>query len=248
MKNKKFFLAFIIELVFVIILISLLFYARDKTRNYLLEIQEFTPELSQLQENLGKESLTSYDKEAVQDRLDSVEKTLDKAILLNQVIIPVILIIISLIFYSFVWKLSSRVSIRNFLIYSIIPLLLFFFSIAQFLNYLAYVYLQLGSNNIILLVVSVVFLLIAYYFSLVLLSKNEKFKQSINFAVKNFKKLISPYILMLLTNFIFLFLILLIFVLSFAGYSIVIPSVLLLVLLIGINFQRRYFINKISKI
>ncbi|HLC86420.1 MAG TPA: hypothetical protein VJG30_03985 [Candidatus Nanoarchaeia archaeon] len=247
MKNKKLLFTFLIELLFAVILISLLFYARDKTRNYLIEVQEFTPELSQLQENLGKESLTSYNKEEVQNRLDTVEKTLDKAILLNQVIIPIVLLVLSLIFYSLLWKISSGISIKNFFVYSILPLLLFFFSIVQFLNYLAFVYLDLGSNNIILLVVSVVLLLISYYFLLVLLSRNSKFKQSIVFAVKNFRRFIFFYILVLLTNALFLFLILVIFVLSFAEYSIVVPSVLLVILLILINFQRLYFVKKVSK-
>jgi len=248
MKTKTFLFTFTLEIIFTIIVIYLLFYSRDKTRNYLLDIQEASPELNKLQEDLGKQSLTTYDQENVQKKLDEVENTLDKAIILNQVIVPVIILILSLIFYSLLWKISSGIYLKKFLIYSIFPLLLFFFSAVQFLNYLAYVYLQLGSNNIILLIVSVILLIILYYFSLVLFSKNVKFKQSIGFAVKNFKRLILTYILVLFANALLLFLILIIFVLSFAQYSIIIPSILLVILLIIMNFQRLHFIEKVSRI
>ena len=42
-------------------------------------------------------------------------------------------------------------------------------------------------------------------------------------------------------------LILVIFVLSYAEYSIVIPSIILLVLLVIINIQRFYFVKKVNR-
>ncbi len=249
MKHKKLVLTLFLEIVFTIIVIYLLFYSRDKTRSYLLEVQEFSKDIPKIQEELGKQSLTTYDSNNIQSKLDDVEKVLDKAIILNQVIIPLVLLLLSVIFYSLIWKLSSSIEIKYFIIYSLLPLLLLFFAIIQFLNYLSFLYLEIGNNNIVLLSFSVFILIVVYYFNLVLLSKqNLGFVKALNLAINNFRKIIFPYISMLLSSLILLFLILIIFVMSFAGNSIIIPSIILFFLLIFTTFQRLWFIKKISKI
>ena len=74
MKNKKFIIALGIELLFTFILIAGLFYIRDQTKSVIAEMQDGYADLKNLEETLGKESLTSYDQQEVQSKLDSFEK------------------------------------------------------------------------------------------------------------------------------------------------------------------------------
>ncbi|MEK6948181.1 MAG: hypothetical protein AABX19_02965 [Nanoarchaeota archaeon] len=249
MKTKNFFITLSLEILFTILIISLLFYSRDKTRGYISSIQEFSPEISKLQEELGKSNLTSYDQSEVKDKLDDIEKTLDDAVLLNKYIVPISIILLSLVFYFFIWKFTNGISVKNFFLSAIVPLFLLFVTIISFLNYLAFIYLGLDSDNFYFLVSFIILLIISYYISLVSLSyKNNGFVDSVKFSFYNFKHFILQFILILISNIVLLSLILVIFVLSYAGYSIIIPSVILLVLLIIINIQRFYFVKKVNRL
>ena len=248
MKTKNFFITLSLEIIFTFFIIGILFYSREKTSGYIISIQEFSPELSKLQEELGKSNLTSYDQSAVQDKLNTIEKTLDSALLLNKYIVPISIILLSLLFYFLIWKFTNNISIKNFLLFSVVPLVLLFITILSFLNYLAFIYLGLDSDNFYFLISFIILLIISYYLSLVSLSyKNNSFTDSLKFSFKNFKHLILQFILILISNIILLSLILVIFVLSYAEYSIVIPSIILLVLLVIINIQRFYFVKKVNR-
>ncbi len=237
----------ILEVLFTIILILLLVSIRDKALGYLHDVQGFAGEISGLEQDLQTQNLTTYDQQQIRLTLDKIDSTLNKGLILIWFILPLSLILLSLIFYYFIWKILSNISIKRFLP-SIIPLILLLVTIYFTLNYIAYKFYFVEESPLPQLIIFALLTIIVYYFVLFLLSNNKSFSENLRFAKKNLNKLILPFILNIITNIIYLVTIFIVFFLTYAKASILIPSIFLLVIIMIINIQRIYLVNKISRL
>ena len=247
-SKNKFIITSILEVLFTIILILLLISIRQKTISYLYDIQSSSEDISQLEQTLGTQNLTTYDVDNAGQTLDRVESILNKALLLIKVVLPLSLFIISLVFYYLIWKTTSNTSIKRFLLASIIPLITLLFFLYFTLNYIAFRFYYIDNNPLIYLIISAVLLICTYFISLFLLSNNKSFKQNIFLAKKNISKVMFHFILILLINAIYLVLAFTVFFLTYVKTSVILPSIALFVIILIINLQRRHFVNKISKL
>src|SRR3989344_4803213 len=203
-SRNKFIITTILEVLFTIILILLLISIRQKTISYLYDIQSSSEDISQLEQTLGTQNLTTYEVDNAEQTLDRVESILNKALLLIKVILPLSLLALSLIFYYLIWKITSNTSIKRFLLASVIPLIILLLFLYFTLNYIAFRFYYIADNSLIYLIISAVLLTCTYYISIFLLANNKPLKQNILLAKKNTLKLILPFILILLTNAIYL--------------------------------------------
>ncbi len=247
MLSKKLITTTVLEILFAIILIILLVSIRTKSLNYFYEVQSYTEEVSNIEDSLAAQNLTTYDQERVSSTIKDFNSVLNKMLILLLVILPLSVFLLSLIFYFIIWRIISNISIKRFLGYIIIPLILFLLTIYFALNYLAYYYGYIGSSSLIQLVFSLIFLILTYYISLFGLSNKKSLKKNLILPFKT-KKTIPYYILMLILNIIFVILVFYVFFLTFVQAPIIIPSIILLISIIISNIIRIKFSEKLSKL
>ncbi len=160
MFSKKLLKTTILEIIFTIILILLLIFIRQKALDYSYNIQSFTENINSIQQELQTQNLTSYDKEQLQSTLSDFDSLINKALILIQVILPASILILSLVFYFLIWKITTNISIKNFLKYSIVPLILLLFVLYFSLNYIAYKYYFIEESSLLYLIISSIILII----------------------------------------------------------------------------------------
>ncbi len=246
--SNKFLITLGIEILFTMFLVLLLISVRQKSINYLYDIQDYSEELNTIQQDLETQNLTSYNQENITVTLDTVNKILDKALFLLKILLPISLILLSLIFYYLIWRFTSNISIKNYLIYSTVPLLLFFTFCYYLLNYIAYRYYFIEESPLIKLIIAAILLIITYYFALFGLVRQKSLKDTFNSAINNIKPILTPFIFNLITNAIYLVLVFILFFLLFVDGPIIVPSIALLMLLIFISLQRRNLVKNISRL
>lgn len=246
--NKKLIFTTIIEVLFTIVLIILLIYVRHKAVNYVDQVQAISQDIGTLQQDLQTQNLTSYDKSQVQSTITNMNSLLDKGLFLVKVVLPISLLLLSLIFYFLIWRISSKVSILRFIYSAIIPLVSFLVLVYFILNYIAYYFGFVDNPGLLWLIVSFVVLILTYYVSLFLLIINKPFMKTLVIAKKSIKKVILHFVINLLTNAFYFILLFWLFFLTYAGGSIILASILLFGLLIIINIQRVNLVNRLSKL
>ena len=246
-QNKnKLILTVTLEVIFTILLILLLVYVRQKSIAYLYDIQNKYSDITTLGEELSTKNLSTYDQAKVDSTLTNIDSKLEKGINLVRVILPLSLILLSLVFYFLIWRVISKVKIKRFLSYSILPIIFLLSSIYFTLDYIAFNYGFTESSSLIYLITSIILLTVTYYMSLFQLSNNKTIKENIRSAKEKINKVILPFIITLLTNILYIIGIFIIFFLSYVKADIIIPSILLLVIIILMNLERLYLVNKIN--
>ena len=245
--KKKTLLTTILELTFTILIILSLVYIRHQSINYLEEIQSNSAAITEIEQTLMNQNLTDSDKQEIDSQLTTLEKTLDKAIILLQIILPIALFILSLFFFYPIWYLISKISVKRFLAYALIPLILLLTTIFFSLNYIAYRYFFIDENPIGYLVISAVLLFITYYTAIFGLSIKAPFKKVIKKTIKCSPKIILQYLGIIITNIAYIVFIFYIFFLTYVEAPIIIPSIMLFFIILLINIQRVYLVKKIFK-
>ena len=94
------------------------------------------------------------------------------------------------------------------------------------------------------MIITSVLLLIIGYISLIGLVKDKSIKSTLITAKTKIKSLILPYLLILVSNAIYLTLVFTLFFLTYVEASLIIPGLLLLIVIILINIQRLHFVSK----
>lgn len=236
-----------LEILFTVLLVLLLVFVREKAIGYLYEVQGLGGNIGVLEKDLATQNLTSYDRAQLQSSLDNMNSILDKGLFLINFVLPISLVFISLLFYFFIWKLTSRVSLKRFIFSSILPIVFILTTSYFILSYIAYRYYFISESPLLMLVISIILLVISYYFGLFLLSCNKPAKTCFRIAMSKFNNFILPFIFVLIVNIIYFVLVFFLFFLTYVGASIIWPSILIFIIIIVINIQRIYLFNKISK-
>ncbi len=236
----------LLDIVFTFLIILVLVVNRNMTANYLIEIEDYSTDIQQIKESLGDTYLQDLDIQAANEKINYVEGITKKALMLNYVIFPLVVLILFLLFQVIYWKINTNGKVIFSLLFGLASILLLFILILSLLDYVDYLYFNAGNSlSLIILIIALMSILIINYFSYTF-TRKESFKKNISFGLKELKNLILQYFGISLTNLIYLFLIGVIFVLTYIEYSIVLPSILLFLIIILINIQKYYFIKKIN--
>ncbi len=245
-NKKKLILTITLEIIFAILLIILLVVVKQRAISYLNEIQDQYGDLNSLQEELSTQNLSNYDQQKVTSTLTDIDSKLEKGITLIRYILPISLILLSLIFYFLIWRITSKVKVKRFILSSILPLILLLMSVYFTLNYIAFYFNFSEDSQIIYLIVSIILLIITYYFSLFMLSNNKSLKENLKLAKKSILRLLLPFTITILTNLLFLVGIFILFFLSYIQEQLIVPGLIVLILIILMNLERNYLVNKIN--
>ena len=238
----------IIEIVFTALLILLLIFFRHQSLNYLDEIQTEAYGITLFQNQLQTNNISLEEQNYLRENLNTLSSKLDRALILVKYILPLSLLILCLVFYFLIWKINSNIKIKKFVIATTIPIILLLLTSYFTLNIIAYSFNYIENNPSLLLLISLTLLVITYYISLFILSTKKPIKESLKLSIKSLPRIILPYLFILFTDFIYLVLIFLMFILTFAKANILYPSIALVILIVIINLQRVHLVNKISKI
>lgn len=241
--NKKLIYSFIIYLIFTLFIISILFIARNSTKNYLLEAEKYSEEINKIKENLNQNNLEDY--ENAEKTIEEADSIANKGLIINYIIFPVIILILFISFQIFYWKINTNSKTINIFIASIINLFLILFLLMYILNYIDYKYFYAAEKSLFPIILLSLFYIIFNYFSNINLVKNNRITKDIKFGVDNFKNLFLTYLGLLLVNVIYLILIFGIFAFSFVGYSIIIPSIFTIIIIFIIVLLKNSLIDKI---
>ena len=245
MKINKKLTIFVLDLLMLFSTIGLLYFIRIKFKEYMNQIFAITPSLVSLKDQLQTEALSNIDVTQASNLLNSVDLIIKKAFFLNLIVLPIGLFIFYIIFEGTVWKLLTKISFKRFILYSIPSVILLYLTVIVGLKHAGYILLNEGSNMLALTLLSVIILVIVYYFTLVLYSRNNSFKNNVIFAIKNIKRLALPYLILVIISFFIFMLILILYILLLVNLSVILSLVLLIIILICHLFVRNWFIKKV---
>ncbi len=247
LKSKKLPVMIVLEIIFAILLIAFLILVRQQALGYVSEIQSYAGDIDLISQQATQNDLSPEQRYSIDQTVSSFDKILNKSLILLQLILPLTIFIMSIIFFYFIWHFINKITFKRFLTYSIIPIILLLASVFFTINYIAYVYFFVDENPMPYLIVSSLLLIITYYISLFGLSNKNNLKSNLKISLKKFTKVFPFYIIIFITNALYLVFVFYVFFLTFAKASILIQSLILLAVIIIINIQRVHLVKIISR-
>ncbi|MFA4886766.1 MAG: hypothetical protein WC595_00995 [Candidatus Nanoarchaeia archaeon] len=241
---KKKILIFSLEVIFTVLLISLLVFSRDLSRSYFDQVQDYSSKVSEIESTLSKEKVSNEEVQTAAASVDELDSLLTRFLWLNLIGVPLGVFLLWIVFHSIIWKLLTKISFKRFFLMSLIPSFLFFATVAYFLKYLsAWFYKDTSASLFILILLIVLLIVISYIFLLSVLYPEKKLKEIFTSAVSNVSNFIMPFIAFMAIGFFFLVLIILIFIFTYVGISILVLAILLIII-IGLLNMIRYWLMK----
>jgi len=245
MKSKLIY-SILLAIILAILVILTLTAARSRTADYLSEISSYSEEIDSIKYNLENDIIPENDLIEAESTISYVSSVADKALALNKIILPIMLILIIIIYESLYWKLNKNTKLIIIIPVTIMNTLILAALILSIISYADYKLFYSGKNSLYLIILLSVLLIITSYFSLIILSRNNTIRQNMNFAIANLKRFILQYLLSFLISIVYVILIGVIFVLSYINYSIIWPSIILVVIISIKEMQKYRLINSID--
>lgn len=239
-------LSTILSILTVILIPFFLYLTRNLLKSSLEKLQEYTPQLMQLQSDLSTKNLTLAETITLQNQVHTIEFATQKALAINYILLPLGIFIIWLITEGISWKLKNKTKLKLFTFYSIPLFIILYLFILQLLNFLSSL-LYYTESNIYLLIASGILLLIITYITFISTTLNKTLKQNLLFAKTNLKYLIIPFIFFTLSSTLVLATIIIIYIFLSADYSILIPFIFLILLTLLLIWQKNRLIKKIMR-
>ena len=235
---------FILDIIFTVLLVSLLLFVRSQSRSYFEQVQSFSQDITAIEQQLSDQA--SAEEVAHADaKLSSVDKILTKSILLNTILFPLALLLLWFIVKGLVWKLSTGVSFKRFMLVSVVPLMVFAWFIFYCLDYISFTFFNDTNASLIVLVLILGVLLVLSYGALMgMLKPHLSFRQTLSFTKRNVRYLFFPFLILVILTALYLFFIVLIFVFTYVSMSFMLPAILLLGILLLLNYQRLRIVRK----
>ncbi len=248
--NKKFFYSLILDIIFTILIISSLVISRNITRDYLMQIGDYSGDIEKIKESLGNTNLEDSQIEESTKKIEYVNSIANKALILNQVILPLVILALFFLFQISYWKINSNISLKFIATYSILMIGLLAIFLLSLLNYLEYFFFFTGNKySLVLAIISLVLVyLVGYIFFILFTRREHKLRSSLIFSLKNVRKLVLQYSFFSLASFVYFVLIALIFVIIFVNYSLIIPGIALFMIILVINIQKYFIVKKIHSL
>ena len=235
MNLKKRALTFLLDLIFISSIILILIIARKQLQLYMDNLQNLSPQVSDLANILSSQNLTTYN-QTYAEQIISQTNNLVFNTQIFLLLIPITMIIFYLITQSINWKIINKTKISLFLLSSI-PFLAISLLFLNSLLDLLQTFLYEESTNLILTLSLFVLFIIITYFTLIFYIKGK---------IKFIKQAILPCFLILLNWFFILLNLILVYIFILTEQSILILLFPLIILLIIFNYQRTSFIKKVK--
>jgi len=235
---------FLLDTLLVSLITVLLVLTREIMKYYLDKIQTYIPQINELSTTLSTQNLTSYNPEQVESTLNLVNTYIQRIEILQYLILPLTIILLWILLQGLVWKLINKTSFKRFAIVSIPFLASLFFLVINLINMQAMI-LYGDQTSISLFIISLILFLIISYETFIFYTINKPFKKTIEFSLKNLKKLILRFSLILLTSFLLLITIALIYIFTYVKINIITTSIIAVILILILNIQRLNLIQKI---
>ena len=226
---------FFLDLVLAVGLIGTFVYHRFKLQEYIGSISEHLPQLAQLEKEAAADNLSLASANALQS-LDSLTA---KATMMNEVLLPLVILLLVIITQMVVWKILRKTPIKRFIAYSIIPLVVMIYFLSMFSDFLTYVLAVIDFNIIWFVILFIITLVVSYYGLLWNVHWKDQFSKLVNR-----KRVIFPYVVFL-ASIVLYFIVGAITFIGFISESFHWTMVVgVLLSLVAINFARSYYIRK----
>ncbi|GEM_PF-4446578 len=236
-----------LSIIEVVLVLLLLLGVRDYTKATILDLQHAAPDLAKLQNELAAENLTTYDYGAASAQIDRVDKAVTKGMFVAKVVLPIGLFIIMGICTFLIWSSVAQVRLFYFLKYFIV---LFFFAylfMSTFFSFLSYFLVGDGDFSLFFFVLLGILLIVWSYIYVISLVHKKAFIQNVKFGWKHLRSLLGWLIFFILLNKVITIMVMLIFIFLWAGTSIVIPGIMMIVCLLAVTWIRAHFAQKIMR-
>ena len=241
--NKKLFYIIILYLVFTILLIFILFGTRILTKNYLSEAQQYSEEINKIKESLNNNNLDDY--ENAEKTIDKVNSIANKGLIISYALFPLSILLLFVLFQISYWKLKTNSKLIDIILIIIIEISLIFILLYNLLSYVDYKFFNGVEKSFLFSLIFLILLLGFNYFSIVHLARKNKLINRIEFGFNNLNKFLFLYFILFILNIIYSILIFLIFAFSFVGYSIIIPSIFIVFIILLIVYTKNILIDRI---
>jgi hypothetical protein len=239
--RSKYSLAFLLDIIFTITALLSIYYTRIQTKLYMDEITSLSPILNQFTQQASTNNITDIPLQEV-IRLESL---LDNALLINNVILPIIILILFITTQALVWKLINNTPIKKFILFSIIPAAIALLTINNFTD-LIFNIMSGEDHSIILFIILIILSILLSYTSLILTTNYEKPKEILKTLKKKYKKSILPFILLIITTLFYLITFTIVLISAIAEYLSIITITILMLSIILFELTRYYFIKKVK--
>ncbi len=244
---KQNYKTFLLDILLVSLITTLLVLVREIMKYYMDKIQTYIPQINELSTTLSTQNLTSYNPEQVESTLNLVNTYIQRIEILQYIILPLTIILLWILLQGLVWKLINKTSFKRFAVVSIPFLASLFFLIINLINMQAMI-LYGDQASIPLFIISMILFLIISYETFIFYAINKPFKTTLQFSIKNLKKLILRFLLLLLISFLLLITISLIYIFTYVKINIIIPSIIAVMLILILNIQRLNLMQKIHSL
>ncbi len=245
-KKNNFWYAFGLNSIEVVLVILLLLSVRDYTKATIVNLQHAAPDLAKLQNELATENLTTYNYGAASTKIDAVDKAVTKGMFVAKIVLPIGLCIVLSLSSFLVWKLITHVRLFYFFKYFSVLFLIAYFFISNFFSFLSYFLVGDGDFSLFFFVSLGIFLIIWAYIYLVSVIHQKTFIQNLKFGWKHLRSLVGWFVVFIIINKAITLLVMLIFIFLWAGSSIIIASMLLIVCLGCVSWVRQRFVKKMN--
>lgn len=235
MDWKKRGLTFLLDLVFTAGILGFFYWMREWMAGVIAQINTLGPALAQLEQEAATESFTANSVAA----LEGINSLATNTLLVNQVIMPIFLIVLFIVTQMLVWKYLNKTPFVRFASYSILPFVLFLLFGSMFLELLMWAFMYLDFSWFWFIVVILLLLFTSYY----ALVWNVHWKDGIKKLFKR-RQVIGPYLLLVLAT-LFYLIVMSIFFIGLISSSIgFMAFVWGIVSLVAFNYARSYYIRK----
>ena len=238
MKGKRFIITFGLDVVLAIIVVLLLFFVREKTRSYLVELRAFAPQLAVLQQELATQNVSTYDAAGVAAQIHQVDALLTRGLFLMKVILPMVIFVLAFFVSFMIWRFLVKVSFLQFLAYSLPFYGGMFLAVSLFFQVLSFFLVGAGISHGFLFAFLLALLLVYGHFYLVSILNQRSVQENFRAGMHPKKRFVGWYLLFVFSFVLSVALVVLLFILSWVQVSILIPSILLVFTLAGMALVR----------
>jgi len=242
MKNiTKYLSVFSLDIIFTVLSILVLYYTRIQTKLYMDQITALSPVLNDFTQQAANNNITSVPLQEV----IKLESLLNKALILNDWILPLVILILFIITQAIIWRIINKTPIWKSTIFIIIPSIVFLITITSFTNILFGI-MSGESYSLILFIILLILTIGLSYISLILLVNHKKPKDVLKIIKKRYKKSILPFILMIITSLVYITAFTLTLIVAVGEYLGIIIILAMIISIILFELTRYYFLRRLK--
>lgn len=247
MKQKNnFYQTFVLDIIFVVAVISLVMFVRLQAQENLALIKDFIPQVGELQGNLAASNLTTYDAAATEKLVGDFGSVVNETLLMYLVLLPLGLIVIWIFTHGLIFKKLAGTSLFRFFLYTL-PFMIAVFAFTVFsFDILAWILMGELFFGWAWFVLSLIAVIVLSYFAFIgCVEHKYNFNKVFIIGLNKLNRVWWRFLLFLISAFIVYLLIALIYVFIVIEYNLILLVLITLIFLAWMNWQRNNLIEKI---